>query len=267
MNKLTRSAQYIYSNFNQSVYTLVWSSPIIQLEPVTPKPQDNRSELAWRSSKPSKSSSYALYSVADGKIIQHNMQFLGSGSGGMIVNSNYKSLNLYNKILEDYDPNNEAKQGTEALSKANLEYGLTEFSVLMPDKSDQDQGTVYFIIGKFDGSMEIFKKSLHVNNVAITKLCTFFNHQKLVTCSKWNNRKNLIASGSNDYSVIVLDFESLLEEIKVKFEGQSDLKFYSKFKHKLVGHRERITGMSWSSYEAFNMLASCSYDATVQVTN
>ena len=182
----------------------------------------------------------------------------------MIVNSNYKSLNLYNKILEaDLDDTN-VNQSADAFSKSNLEYGLTEFSVLMPDK---DQDEIYFIIGKFDGSMEIFKKCSTDSDETqkITKLCTFFNHQKLVTCSKWNKRKNLIASGSNDYSIVILDFESLLEEIKLKFEGQADLKFYAKFKHKLIGHKERITGISWSSFEEFNMLASCSYDGTIQV--
>lgn len=184
----------------------------------------------------------------------------------MIVNSNYKSLNLYNKILEaDLDDTN-VNQSADAFSKSNLEYGLTEFSVLMPDK---DQDEIYFIIGKFDGSMEIFKKCSTDSDETqkITKLCTFFNHQKLVTCSKWNKRKNLIGSGSNDYSIVILDFESLLEEIKLKFEGQADLKFYAKFKHKLIGHKERITGISWSSFEEFNMLASCSYDGTIQIWN
>ena len=51
------------------------------------------------------------------------MQFLGGGSAGMIVNSNYKSLNLYNKILEaDLDDTN-VNQSADAFSKSNLEYG------------------------------------------------------------------------------------------------------------------------------------------------
>ena len=74
---------------------------------------------------------------------------------------------------------------------------------------------------------------------------------------------NLIATGSNDFNVIIIDFERLLAKTDV--EQNIDMKFYADFKHKLVGHKERITGLSWSNREDFNMLASCSYDATVQV--
>lgn len=94
-----------------------------------------------------------------------------------------------------------------------------------------------------------------------------FNHQKLITCAKWNKRinHNLLATGSNDFSVIIVDFEALIDEIKAKCPEKSDLQFYAKFKHKLIGHKERVTSLSWSNHEEFNMLASCSYDGTVQV--
>jgi WD40 repeat protein len=46
--------------------------------------------------------------------------------------------------------------------------------------------------------------------------------------------------------------------------GTNFSKFFSKFVHKFIGHKERITGLSWS---ANNLLASCSFDSTVQIWN
>lgn len=230
-------------------------------------------------SKSNKAATFALYSVADGKIIQHNIQF--QSGQGMTVNPNSQSLNLYNRLLtvigqrttKESDEANHPDEmiGANSLKpKTNFEYGLTEFSVLIPsrtaDHRNQYPSLIYFLVGKFDGSMELFKKSRIEGIEKITRLCTLYNHQKLVTCSKWNIRDlpDLIATGSNDFNVIVIDFKQLLAEIE-KAPEQTDLKFYGKFKHKLVGHRERITSLSWSSRGDFNMLASCSYDATVQV--
>ena len=253
------------------MYTLLWSFPIISneedLKAVVPEVKE---ELAWRTTKSNKASTLSLYSVADGKIIQHNVQFQ-SGSG-MVLNPNSKSLNLYNQLLavtgqRTKENDADATEDIPIKGKTNFEYGLTEFSVLIPNKTDHKQypPLMHFLIGKFDGSLELYKKTRFENVDKITKLCTLFNHQKLVTCSKWNRREvpNLIATGSNDFNVIIIDFERLLAKTDV--EQNIDMKFYADFKHKLVGHKERITGLSWSNREDFNMLASCSYDATVQV--
>lgn len=268
------------------MYTLLWSYPIIcneeePTEGAVPSQPEVKEELAWRkttpSSKSNKAPTFALYSVADGKIIQHNIQF--QSGQGMTVNPNSQSLNLYNRLLnvigqrtlkESDESNPDSEIGANSLrNKTNFEYGLTEFSVLIPNKTTdhrQYPGLIYFVVGKFDGSMEMFKKTRIEGKDTITRLCTLYNHQKLITCSKWNKREvpDLIATGSNDFNVIIIDFKQMVAEIE-KASEQTDLKFYGKFRHKLVGHRERITSLSWSSREDFNMLASCSYDSTVQV--
>ena len=73
----------------------------------------------------------------------------------------------------------------------------------------------------------------------------------------------MLASGSNDFNVIIVDFANIITEVEDK-KLSSDSKFFSKFVHKFIGHKERITGLSWS---ANNLLASCSFDSTVQIWN
>jgi WD40 repeat protein len=73
----------------------------------------------------------------------------------------------------------------------------------------------------------------------------------------------LLASGSNDFNVIIVDFAYIISEVEAK-KLSSDSKFFSKFVHKFIGHKERITGLSWSTN---NLLASCSFDSTVQIWN
>ena len=247
-----RPAQYIYTGYNQSVYTLVWSINLTsQIEECS-----RGDKLEWRSKK---KCSY-LYSVADGKLMQHSIHLLGgSGSTGLIANAECKSINFYNKLIEECERIKTAEAG--------LEYGLTEFSVF-----NRNERAIYFMIGKFDGSIELYKKSLVAEEESyessVVKMCTLYNHQKLVTCIKWSRHQPieacLIASGSNDFNVIIMDFNSLIGEIEAK--DQNDLKFFARFKHKLVGHKERITSLCWSTYEQCNLLASCSYDSTVQVS-
>jgi WD40 repeat protein len=226
---------------------------------------DEKNNDNEKHSNKSKLHNYALYSVADGKIMQHSFQFSsGHSSTNLIANANVKTINFYTTLIENElknqllsESNNEKHSGSSL--KAKYEYGLTEFAILELNKSE-----LYFMIGKFDGSMELYKKCLNEQN-NIQKLCTFFNHQKLVTCIKWRKDK-LIASGSNDFNVIIIDFSMLInEELKETSPNQNDRKFFSKFKHKLVGHKERITNLSWSNCEKNNILASCSYDSTVQV--
>ena len=243
-----RPAQYIYTGYNQSVYTLVWSMNLTsQIEAGS-----NGDQLEWRTKK---KCSY-LYSVADGKLLQHKVHLLGgSGTSGLIANADCKSVNFYNTLMEDCEQSKAVEVG--------LEYGLTEFSVF-----NRNEREIYFMIGKFDGSIELYKKSLVAEEESVVKMCTLYNHQKLVTCIKWSrhhsNEACLIASGSNDFNVIIVDFNSLIGEMETK--GQNDLKFFSKLKHKLLGHKERITNLCWSTYEQCNLLASCSYDSTVQVS-
>lgn len=67
-----------------------------------------------------------------------------------------------------------------------------------------------------------------------------------------------MASGSNDFNVIIVDFSKIIGE------SESNQKYFSQFKHKLTGHKERITGLDWSKIDQ-SLLVSCSYDSTVQV--
>jgi WD40 repeat protein len=120
------------------------------------------------------------------------------------------------------------------------------------------------MIGKFDGSIELYKKQ---NKSDIILLCSLFNHQKLITCIKHKKHmsetgSNLIASGSNDHHIVNLDFDKLITDLTADIA--SNLVF-GKFKHKLIGHIERISCLSWSKHESLKTLASASYDGTVQV--
>lgn len=58
----------------------------------------------------------------------------------------------------------------------------------------------------------------------------------------------------------MIDLEQLAEEASKK----SNQKLFAQFKSKLVGHKERITSLSWSQFDP-QLLVSCSYDLTVQV--
>ena len=245
---------------------MLWSSPIIT--------QLNDTEPA---SAKTFTSPYALYSVADGKIMQHNIKFLsGQTSDGLLVNPNDKAINLYDEIkrLEHMNMNGNG----EEKGAANLDVGVTELAIFQSKKKlEPNQSELHFMVGKFDGSMELYaKKSTSNKEFSISKLCTFFNHQKLITCIKWSkvesessSRVNLIASGSNDFNVVVVDFDSIIDEIQMKNKEEilnCNLKLFGKYKHKLIGHKERITGLSWArNSEKGNILASCSYDTTIKV--
>jgi WD40 repeat protein len=168
--------------------------------------------------------------------MQHSFKFSQNGV------SNIETINFYDAIKINLDLSNE------------VDCGLTELAI---NNSDSNTAVVYFTIGKFDGSIELYKKT----DNQLIKLCTFLNHNKLVTIIKWNKNSSLLASGSNDYNVIVIDFKALIESLN---NTNSNLKLISKYKNKLIGHRERITGLSWSIHDEC-FLASCSYDSTVQV--
>lgn len=247
---MKRPAQYLFTNYNQSVYTLLWCEQLIP------------DQYSVEQNGQKKSNHFDLYSVADGKIMQHCVQSFSFGkesSSSAIV----ASKNFYQDLKKHLEGENETPG-------SSLEYGLTEFSVLKIEANSVEKKNDYFFaIGKFDGSMEIYRT--FTNDKRIEKICTFFNHQKLVTCIKWNlttypNESNdheiYIASGSNDFNIILIDFKSLISESQHKVQNQN---FYSKYKHKLVGHKERITSLSWAKSSNVNLLASCSYDSTVQV--
>lgn len=230
----SKPANYIFTNYNQSVYTLLWCEDLIF-------DQDDE-----------RVNKFNLYSVADGKIMQHNVKNL-SLTKETTSPDNIKSLNFYKSLTNLLN---------ERSNENTPEYGLTEFSVM---KIKETNG-YYFCIGKFDGSIELFRSE----NRVVIKLCSFFNHQKLVTCIKWNvdqfdldsDKHIYLASGSNDFNVIIIDFKETIEEIN---RCEKSTNFYSKFKHKLVGHKERITCLSWCKSSSSNLIASCSYDSTVQV--
>ena len=119
-----------------------------------------------------------------------------------------------------------------------------------------------FTIGKFDGSIDLYRLLLSASdNNRVSKLCTLLNHNKLITRIKWNKNGSCLASGSNDFNVIIVDFKLLVERFVNATETPN---LISNYKHKLVGHRERITGLSWNIHDE-NLLGSCSYDGTVQV--
>lgn len=204
-----KHAVYVYSDYNQSVYTLVWAPLIFQEQ---------------------KSSSFqlALFSVADGKIMQHNIKISNL--------SQTESIELYKELN---------------LSKDSS--GLTEISI-----SNQNNNELYFAIGKFDGSIELFKQK----DIQTLKLCTFLNHNKLITVMKWNKNGSLLASGSNDHNIMIIDFNEVLNSDQLN----ENLNLIGKYKFKLSGHKERITGLCWNNHSE-NLLASCSYDSTVQVWN
>lgn len=225
----SKPASYIYTSFNQSVYTLVWSEDLLNTDP---------------DEKISKNMN--LYSVADGKIMLHYLQSIGKDS---ISPESVKSINFYTclkKLLNE--------------EETSCEYGLTEFSILR-----QKNGGNFFCLGKFDGSIECYQNRSN----QITKIFSLFNHQKLVTCIKWNVEEYdestqgpiYMASGSNDFNVIIVEFNEILKQLDGSSEASN---FYSKYKFKLEGHKERITCLSWCKSSNY-LLASCSYDSTVQV--
>ncbi|CAF1058444.1 unnamed protein product, partial [Brachionus calyciflorus] len=235
----SKPANYIYTNYNQSVYTLLWCEDLLGDE------ENNNEETSRK---------FNLYSVADGKIMQHCLRSV-SFSKENLNTENIKSLNFYKSL---------SKIINEEKSESSIDYGLTEFSVL----SIKETNDFYFCIGKFDGSIEVYKKE----NRQVKKLCCLFNHQKLVTYIKWNvstfdlnkNEPVYLASGSNDFNVIIVDFKHLINEVD---QVERSINFYSKYKHKLIGHKERITGLNWCQSLDSNLLASCSYDSTVQIWN
>lgn len=67
-----------------------------------------------------------------------------------------------------------------------------------------------------------------------------------------------LACGSNEESVRVFDLQCL------QSASEEDVLTIDQPHHELLGHRERITKVSWSPYKS-GILASCSYDGTVQV--
>ncbi|RNA10724.1 gem-associated 5 [Brachionus plicatilis] len=221
----SKPAYYIYTSFNQSVYTLVWSEDLLNTE------QDEDT-----------SKKYNLFSVSDGKIMQHYVQSFSLGKDSLSPDNFLK--NLLNE------------------EETNSEYGLTEFSVL----KIKGGGNI-FCIGKFDGSIECYKS---LSN-KVSKICSLFNHQKLITCMRWNadeydegsEQPVYLASGSNDFNVIVVEFNQILNQFN---DSNTTINVYSKYKLKLEGHKERITCLSWCK-GLNSLLASCSYDSTVQENN
>ncbi len=215
---------------------------------------------------------YYLYSVSDGKIMQHNINLSAGGLNLSNLNTDtVKSIDFYREIIDlSDDNNNKTKENNNSLTsyRKEFEHGITEFTALKINKNVDSKISYYILIGKYDGSIELFIK----DNEKVIKMCTFFNHQKLITRLKFN--KNiytadqtdiLLASGSNDSNVIIIDFQSLIQELDQKLTENEPLKLFSKYKHKLVGHKDRITGLSWSINFNSNLLVSCSYDSTVQV--
>lgn len=217
---LNRPAQYVFTNYSQSIYTLEWSVDGILAG-------DSGAKRSY------------LYSVADGRIMQHSFQ-LTTGATPVAVNS-IENVNFYQKLTDDV---------------ADTTAGLTEFCF---QKKSADKA--YVLIGKSDGSMELFS----VDGKTARRLCVFYNHQKLITCIKLNANATLVASGSNDFNVIVVDFAQLVQDEP----SLANAKLFAKYKHKLVGHRERVTGLNWCKLDGdgLNLLASCSYDSTVQIWN
>jgi hypothetical protein len=252
-----RSAQYIFTQYNQSIYTLFWNENLISLD-------ENK-----------QSSNYCLYSVSDGKIMQHNINLSTGGLNLSNLNTDtVKSVDFYREIIHLTNDNNNDNTDIEngdslsATNKKEFEHGITEFSVLKIDVNVESKSGYYFLIGKYDGSIELFM----IDRQKVMKICTFFNHQKLITRLKFNKTiyksdqtDLLLASGSNDTNVIIIDFQSLIQELDQKMKANESVKLFSKYKHKLVGHKDRITGLSWSINFNSNLLASCSYDSTVQV--
>lgn len=246
-------------------------------EPIT-KPNQNRP------AKAEPSSSYALYSIADGKIMQHNMRI---SSHSIVHGMNSEHVNVYTELKKLI--------GSEIETEKMDQAGLTELAFLQVDASKDEQQTksLIFAIGKYDGSIEVYY-SYHkeqeelAHQSTIRKLFTLYNHQKLITCMKWNRHHTnrfglneldsessslLLASGSNDFNVIVVDIKAILKDILIfdksgqLNERNFDLKFFNKFKYKLAGHKERITCLNWCiSSQNKSLLASSSYDSTVQVT-
>ena len=216
---------------------------------------------------------WCLYSVSDGKLMQHKIQFANGGSS-LIASSEINATNFYKELTTRIEFENSKLQEEPKLTKTNCEYGVTEFSVLKIETNENKLSLFYhyLAVGKFDGSVEIFRSNSKDN--IIERVCSFFNHQKLITCLKWNksiyklsdtNSKLLLASGSNDFNIIIIDFKNVIEEYEEK--NNQDSKFISKFLHKLCGHKERITALSWSVNSTSNLVASCSYDSTVQIWN
>jgi WD40 repeat protein len=228
----------------------------------------------------SNSQTFYLYSVADGQVMQHAVQV---SSGNTIVQQNCTTINFYselNKILNNNNNFKVTENQTETINIINnknllIQNGLTEFSALKFKDKENSSKNYLIAIGKFDGSIEIYQSLLDNDKRLIKKLCALLNHQKLVTIIKFNSQildlekedePVLMASGSNDYNIMLVDLKKLiLNQFEANNFQQIDFKLFSHFKHKLVGHKERITGLNWSKLNGKQVLASCSYDSTVQV--
>jgi WD40 repeat protein len=203
--------------------------------------------------------------------MQHNVN-LSNGNLSTLNTDTVRSVDFYREIIDLTDDNNNKTKENSDLStttyRKEFEHGITEFSLLKIDKNVDSKTGYYLLIGKYDGSIELFLKD-HQKTI---KMCTIFNHQKLITRLKFNKTSYstdqtdiFLASGSNDTNVIIIDFQSLIQELDQKLKENECLKLFSKYKHKLIGHKERITGLSWSVNFNSNLLVSCSYDSTVQV--
>ena len=78
--KMSRPAHYIFTGYNQSVYTLLWCEPLL--------PDDSAS---------SKRHNFHLYSVSDGKIMQHHTATSNLSSSNVTAEA-IKSSNFYTEI-------------------------------------------------------------------------------------------------------------------------------------------------------------------------
>ncbi|XP_064637398.1 gem-associated protein 5-like [Lineus longissimus] len=178
--------------------------------------------------------SHALYSCGDGIINLHNPSHLDT-----------KAVNTNEIIMK-------TNQTKHCLKRSEIRW-----------KVDQSVAA----IGNEDGSVEI----VCVPDLKI--LCVIHSTKKLVNTIQWHPEytTNLgqeqsklhtwLAIGSNDSSIHVIDWVKTLSDKDI-----DQHQIVTESIRVLTGHTARVTCLSWSDHRE-GMLASASYDRTVQVWN
>eukprot|EP00795_Rhopilema_esculentum_P000326 gene326-9985_t len=139
-----------------------------------------------------------------------------------------------------------------------------------PSRSDVEwrKDFKFVAVGNDDGSVEIF------SSPNLQSICIILVHRKIINCMKWHHQfdishittgnafANWLATGSSDNYVCVTDISQAIDG---KTLGQKQIVIKEKFRY-FNHHSQRITSLSWSPH-SMELLASSSYDGTVQIWN
>ncbi|XP_076070667.1 gem-associated protein 5-like isoform X2 [Mytilus galloprovincialis] len=178
------------------------------------------------------SAAYFLYSIGDGVVMQHDPYKLEDEAHDL------------NKLIEQ---SNGRKPRVPVRSEISWS---PDFSVVA--------------IGNDDGSIEILdlpdlklRGTVHVHKKLINAIV--WHPQYTTTSSAGSPYNNLIATGSNESSINIIDLKPILADK----DGKELLIITEPWKS-LRGHCHRITGLSWSTH-CDGFIASSSYDGQAMV--